>query len=60
MKRENDLRNYNNGAHNSRHERDAHKGQRWQTWTAHKTGQPLGGLGAWLSYQERQVGRSHV
>jgi len=36
--------------HNARY-----TGQRYNTRTAHRSGQPYGGLGPWLLYQERKT-----
>ena len=38
--------------HSSRSPNDRYTGQRYGTYTAHKTGQPYGGLGPWLRHQE--------
>jgi len=41
--------------HNSRHPNDRYKGQRYNTYTAHRTGQPYGGLGPWLYHNQERV-----
>jgi len=34
---------------------DVYVGQRYDTYTAHRTGQPYGGLGPWLHYQQEKA-----
>ena len=40
---------------NTRDKNDRYTGQRYNTHTAHRTGQPFCGLGPWLLYQERKL-----